>query len=170
MGNLRVLDVVMALEPLEAFRPSIVDILGIGDELRRRRSVGSRHFKWRMGGWFKGQRLTLLLSAHDRHALLWSSLPLLRDSSIHRPDKPWIFFIHSNPKPFGVWCYFYLHLTHLCSIFVTLCHLTHSYLLSPHFDFRLTHQFAVIQSHLIHSILISPYVYYWVMVCAQDLP
>ena len=31
-------------EPLEALRPSIVDILGIGDELRRRRSVGSRHF------------------------------------------------------------------------------------------------------------------------------
>ena len=61
----------------------------------------------------------LLLSAHDRHALLWSSLPLPRDSSVCRPDKPRIFFIHSDPKPFGVWCYFYLHLTHLCSIFVT---------------------------------------------------
>ena len=75
---------------------------------------------WRTGWWFKGQQLTLLLSAHDRHALLWSSLPLPRDSSVHQPDKPRIFFIHSNPKPFGVWCYFYLHLTHLCSIFVIL--------------------------------------------------
>ena len=27
-----------------------------------------------------------------------------------------------------------------------------------------------IRSHLIHSIFIFPYVYYWVMVCAQDLP
>ena len=61
----------------------------------------------------------LLLSAHDRHALLWSSLPLPRDSSVHRPDKPRIFIIHSDPKLFGVWCYFYLHLTQLCSIFVT---------------------------------------------------
>ena len=34
-------------------------------------------------------------------------------------DKPRIFFSHSDPKLFGVWCYFYLHLTHLCSIFVT---------------------------------------------------
>ena len=43
-------DIVAALEPLEALRPSIVDILGIGDELRRRsRSVGSRHFEWRTG-------------------------------------------------------------------------------------------------------------------------
>ena len=60
----------------------------------------------------------LLLSAHNRHALLWSSLPLPQDSSVHRLDKPQI-FTHSDPKPFGVWCYFYLHLTHLCSIFVT---------------------------------------------------
>ena len=61
----------------------------------------------------------LLLSAHDRHALLWSSLPLSRDPSVCRPDKPRIFFSHSDLNPFGVWCYFYLHLTHLCSIFVT---------------------------------------------------
>ena len=61
----------------------------------------------------------LLLAAHARYALLWSSLPLPRDSSVHRPDKPQIFFIHSDPKLFGVWCYFYLRLTHLCSIFVT---------------------------------------------------
>ena len=61
----------------------------------------------------------LLLAVHARHALLWSSLPLPRDSSVHRPDKPQIFFSHSDPKLFGVWCYFYLHLTHLCSIFVT---------------------------------------------------
>ena len=50
VGNSSVLDVVAALELLEALCPSIVDILGIGDELRRRRrSVGSRHFEWRMG-------------------------------------------------------------------------------------------------------------------------
>ena len=65
------------------------------------------------------QQLTLLLAAHVRHGLIWSSLPLPRDSSIHRPDKPRIFFTHSNPTSFGVWCYFYLHLTHLRSIFVT---------------------------------------------------
>ena len=61
------------------------------------------------------------------------------------------------------WLIFVLYLS-------LLCHPTHSYLLSPHFDFRLTHQFTTIRSHLIHSIFISPYVYYWVMVCAQDLP
>ena len=37
-----------------------------------------------------------------------------------------------------------------------LTHPTHSYLLSPHFDFRLTHWFTAIRSHLIHSIFISP--------------
>ena len=119
-GASGVLDVVATLESLEALGPSVVDILSIANELRRRRrSVGSRHFEWRTGLQFKGQRLMLFLSAYDRHALLWFLLPLPRDSSVHRPDKPWIFFIHSDPKPFGVWCYFYLHLTHLCSIFVT---------------------------------------------------
>ena len=40
-----VLDIVLCLELLEAFHPSIVNILGVGNELRRRRrSVGSRHF------------------------------------------------------------------------------------------------------------------------------
>ena len=44
-GGPSVLDVVATLESLEALHPSIVNILGIGDELRRRRrSVGSRHF------------------------------------------------------------------------------------------------------------------------------
>ena len=43
-----VLDVVTILETLETFRPSIVNVLGVGDELRRR-SVGSRHFVWRTG-------------------------------------------------------------------------------------------------------------------------
>ena len=119
-SNPSVLDVEATLESLEALSPRIVDVLSVADELRRRRrSVGSRHFVWRMGLQFKGQRLTLLLSAYDRHALLWFPLPLPRDPSTHRPDKPRIFFIHSNPKLFGVWCYFYLHLTHLCSIFVT---------------------------------------------------
>ena len=33
----------------------------------------------------------LLLLAHDRHALIWSSLPLPQDSSVCQPDKPWIF-------------------------------------------------------------------------------
>ena len=61
----------------------------------------------------------LLLSAHDRYAFLWSPLPLLRDSSVYWMDKPQNFFIHSIPTSFGVWCYFYLHLTHPCSIFVT---------------------------------------------------
>ena len=47
--DMGVLDVVAALEPLEALCPSIVDILRIGNELRRRRNVGSRHFEWRTG-------------------------------------------------------------------------------------------------------------------------
>ena len=44
MSDPGVLDVVAAFEPLKAIHLSIVDILGVGDELRRRRSVGSRHF------------------------------------------------------------------------------------------------------------------------------
>ena len=38
-----VLDIVLGLELLEALHTSIVNILGIGDKLRRRKSVGSRH-------------------------------------------------------------------------------------------------------------------------------
>ena len=50
MGVPGVLDVVLHLELLEPFGAGVVNILGIGDELRRgRRSIGSRHFKWRMG-------------------------------------------------------------------------------------------------------------------------
>ena len=49
-GNSSVLDVVATLESLEALCLSIVDVLGVRNELRRRRrSVGSRHFKWRTG-------------------------------------------------------------------------------------------------------------------------
>ena len=45
-----VLDVVPPLELFEALSASVVDVLGIRDELGRRgRSVGSRHFKWRTG-------------------------------------------------------------------------------------------------------------------------
>ena len=44
-----VLDVVLRLKVLEALHTGIVDILGVGDELGRRRSVGGRHFEWRMG-------------------------------------------------------------------------------------------------------------------------
>ena len=44
-----VLDVVPRLELLETLGTGIVDVLSIGDELRRRRSVGSRHFEWRTG-------------------------------------------------------------------------------------------------------------------------
>ena len=91
---------------------------------------------WRTGRWFKGQQLTLLLSAHDRHALLWSSLPLPQSSSVYQLDKPQIFSIHSILMSFGVWTIFIFHLTHPCSIFVTLCHPTHSYLLSPHLIFH----------------------------------
>ena len=126
----RVPDVVPRLELLEAFGASIVDVLSIGHELRRRRrSVESRHFEWRTGLWCKMQRLTLLLAAHVRHGLIWLSLPLPRDTSVHRPDKPRIFFSHFKPKLFGVCGYFYLHLTHLCSIFVTP--LSSNPLLSP---------------------------------------
>ena len=112
----------------------VVNILGKGH--KRRRSVGNRHFMWKMGRWFKGQQLTLLLSAHDRHALLWSSLPLPQSPSVYQLDKPRIFSIHSIPTSFGVWTIFIFHLTHPCSIFVTLCHPTHPYLLLPHLIFH----------------------------------
>ena len=50
MSSLSVLDVVSRLELFEAISASIVNVLGIGNELGRRgRSVGSRHFEWRMG-------------------------------------------------------------------------------------------------------------------------
>ena len=50
VSNPRVLDVVGGFEPLEALRPSIVDVLGKRDKSRRRRgSIGSRHFVWRLG-------------------------------------------------------------------------------------------------------------------------
>ena len=48
-GSSSILDIIAALEPLKAFHTSIVDVLGVGDELRRRRSIGGRHFEWRMG-------------------------------------------------------------------------------------------------------------------------
>ena len=51
-----------------------------------------------------------------------------------------------------------------------LCHLTHPYLLSPHFDFREPTRFSTIVSHLIHSISISPYVYYWVWSVRKTYP
>ena len=86
-GGPGVLDVVPRLELLETLGAGIVNVLSIGDELgRRRRSVGGRYFEWRMGRWCKTQRLTLLLAAHVRHGLIWSSLPLPRDPSVHRPD------------------------------------------------------------------------------------
>ena len=50
MSGSGVLDIVPPLELLEALSASVVDVLGVGDELgRRRRSVGSRHFEWRTG-------------------------------------------------------------------------------------------------------------------------
>ena len=48
-SNPCILDIVGGFEPLEALCPGVVDVLGEGDESRRRRSVGSRHFEWRMG-------------------------------------------------------------------------------------------------------------------------
>ena len=105
-GSTSVLVVVHGLEPLEALCLGVVNILGEGNKSRRRGSIGSRHFVWRMGRWCKAQWLTLLLAAHVRHGLIWSSPPLPQDSSVHQPDKPWIFFIHSVLTPFGVWCYF----------------------------------------------------------------
>ena len=44
-----VLDVVPRLELLETLGAGIVDVLSIGDEMGRRRSVGGRHFEWRTG-------------------------------------------------------------------------------------------------------------------------
>ena len=44
-----ILDVVPRLELLEPLGMGVVDVLSVGDELRRRRSVGGRHFEWRTG-------------------------------------------------------------------------------------------------------------------------
>ena len=50
MSGSGILDVVLRLELLEPLSTGIVDLLSIGDELRRgRRSVGGRHFEWRTG-------------------------------------------------------------------------------------------------------------------------
>ena len=43
-SSLGVLDIIMGFEMFEVFCPGVVDILGVGDELRRRRNVGGRHF------------------------------------------------------------------------------------------------------------------------------
>ena len=165
-----ILDIVPRLELLEALGAGIVDILSVGDELRRRRSVGSGHFEWRMGWWCKTQQLTLLLAAHVRHGLIWSPLPLPRDSSVHQPDKPRIFFPHSDPKLLvcGV---IFIFAWLIIVLFLTLfCHPTHPYLLSPHFNLREPTRFSAIVSHLIHSIFISPYVYYWVWSVRKTYP
>ena len=43
-GSLGILDVVTCLEMLEALHLGVVNILGVGNKLRRRRSIGSRYF------------------------------------------------------------------------------------------------------------------------------
>ena len=49
-GGLSILDIVLRLELLETLGVGVVDVLGVGNELgRRRKSVGSRHFEWRTG-------------------------------------------------------------------------------------------------------------------------
>ena len=46
MSSSRVLDVVPRLELLETLGAGVIDVLGVGNELgRRRRSVGVRHFE-----------------------------------------------------------------------------------------------------------------------------
>ena len=89
-----------------------------------------------MGQWFKGQWLMLLLSAHDRHALLWSSLPLPWDLSNHQLDKPQIFSTHFVTMFFGLWTIFISYLCHPIIFLSLLCHPTHPYLLSPHLIFH----------------------------------
>ena len=45
-----ILDVVTHRELFEALGASVVNVLGVGNELRRRRrSVRGRHFEWRTG-------------------------------------------------------------------------------------------------------------------------
>ena len=44
MSNLSVLDIEPHLELLESLHMSVVEVLGIKNELGRRRSVGGRHF------------------------------------------------------------------------------------------------------------------------------
>ena len=39
-----ILDIVLCLELFKALGVSIVDVLGVGDELRRRRTISGRHF------------------------------------------------------------------------------------------------------------------------------
>ena len=171
MGSPGVLLVEDGLVLFEALYLGIVNVLGEGNESRRRqRSVGSRHFVWRTGQWCKAQWLTLLLTAHVRHGLIWSSLPLPRDPSVCQLDKPRIFFTHSDPTSFGVWCYFYLHLTHLCSIFVTP--LSPDPPLSP-----IAPLFVLVNPPILHDSESAYSFYFYLPLClllgmvrAQDLP
>ena len=162
MGSPGILLVENGLVPFEAFHLGVIDILSEGNKSGRR-SIGSRHFVWRTGQWCRRQQLTLLLSAHDRHALIWSSLPLPRDLSVCWSDKPQIFLSHLALMFIGVWTIFTFHLTHLCSIFVTLCHPTHPYLLLPHLIFQIVSQCYSFYIYLPLCLLLG-------MVCAQDLP
>ena len=135
---------------LEALQVGVINILSIRSKRgRRRRSVGVGHFMWRTGWWCKRQWLTLLLSAHDRHALIWSSLPLPWDSSNCRLDKPWIFSTHLFQCSLVcglflsfIWLILVLYLS-LFVIWPTLI----SYCLTWS---------SMIVSQLIHSIFISP--------------
>ena len=78
MGGEGILLVEDGVVLFKALHLGVINILGEGNKSRgrRRRSIGGRHFMQRMGQWCKRQWLMLLLSAHDRHALIWSSLPL----------------------------------------------------------------------------------------------
>ena len=44
-----ILVIIRSLKLLEALHLGVIDILGEGDKSGRRRSIGSRHFKWRTG-------------------------------------------------------------------------------------------------------------------------
>ena len=149
VSNPGVLLVEDGLVLLEALQVGIIDVLSIRSKRSRRRSVGVGHFVWRMGWWCKRQWLMLLLSAHDRHAIIWSSLPLPWDSSNCQSDKPWIFSTHLFQC--SLVCGLFLSFIWLILVLYLSLFVIQPTLIS----YRPTWS-SMIVSQLIHSIFISP--------------
>ena len=101
------------------------------------------------------------------YGLLFPSLRIHLFTDRTNPGSSYPTLIRSSLVCGVIFIFIWLILVLFLSLF---CHPTHPYLLSPHFYFRLTHQFTAIVSHLIHSIFISPYVYYWVWSVRKTCP
>ena len=77
----------------------------------------------------------LLLGAHPRHTLLWSSLPLCLGLLCLNRNYPGSSSPHHSNTAYEYWCYLYLYPLSSVLSLTLLTHLTHSYLLLPHLIF-----------------------------------